>query len=399
MRSVFTKNSSWILGLFLVCTSNPVPAETAAETKRSSELPEFRNMVKESGFLFINGEWVARPYEIRADLAGLSINGTFCPVNLIRRDSSAPTAFESRRRRNDEVGDAQRGRVQEESGPVADEVDRPLQGSGFVAGWAGPGPSWVDSDRRLSFAARREASRISEALASDGIVLLSDRSQPVYIELPASRLTFLEAVVNRSDVPPHAEFLLDVPPQDRRAVLAWIRDFRPPAELAEKAAGLLQQNEQRLAADRAMVSALQLMDTLNYPLTMLGMLLGVLALGHILKWTARMVAIENGAASEPSLIRCVEVGLLLMLAMSILDLAWTAVAFRAGVMRELNPVAAQLVGSPMHLILFKVVATGAGGAILFVWRHRSQIQQAAWWMCLVCVLLTFRWVVFDSVLN
>jgi hypothetical protein len=68
-------------------------------------------------------------------------------------------------------------------------------------------------------------------------------------------------------------------------------------------------------------------------------------------------------------------------------------------MRELNPVAAQLVGSPMHLILFKVVATGAGGAILFIWRHRSQIQQAAWWMCLVCVLLTFRWVVFDSVLN
>lgn len=399
MRNIFRQNAGWIVGLILVCHSNPVPAETATDTKRGSELPQFRSLVEESGFLFINGEWVARPYEIRADLAGLSINGISCPVNLIRRDTPARTAFESRRRRNDEVGDAQRGRVQEESGPAADVVDRPLQVSGFVAGWAGPGPSWVDSDRRLSFAARREASRLAELLSSDGIALLSDRAQPVYIELPASRLTFLEAVVNRSAVPPHAEFLLDITPQDRRAVLAWIQDFKPPADLAAEASGLLQQNEQRLAADRAMVSALQLMDTLNYPLTMLGMLLGVLALGHILKWTARMVAIENGVASEPSLIRCVEVGLLLMLAMSVLDLAWTAVAFRAGVMRELNPVAAQLVGSPMHLILFKVVATGAGGAILFIWRRRSQIQQAAWWMCLVCVLLTFRWVVFDSVLN
>ena len=85
--------------------------------------------------------------------------------------------------------------------------------------------------------------------------------------------------------------------------------------------------------------------------------------------------------------------------MSVLDLVWTILAGQAGVMTELNPLAAKFIDSPGQLAFFKMFATATGFGILFVWRQRRQVQQAIWWMCLVCVLLTFRWVMFDSMIN
>ena len=84
--------------------------------------------------------------------------------------------------------------------------------------------------------------------------------------------------------------------------------------------------------------------------------------------------------------------------MSLIDLAWTILAGQAGVMKEAihwQP----LIWIPPQLVAFKVTATGLGCGILYAWRRQKQIQDATWWMCLVCVLLTFRWVVFDSVIG
>ena len=129
------------------------------------------------------------------------------------------------------------------------------------------------------------------------------------------------------------------------------------------------------------------------------MLLSVFALGHVLKWTAKSIVAEQNAAYSPEVTRCVEVALLLMLAMSLIDLVWTILAGQAGVMKEVNPLAATYLDSPVQLVAFKVTATGLGCGILYAWRRRKQVQDATWWMCLVCVLLTFRWVVFDSVIG
>ena len=141
------------------------------------------------------------------------------------------------------------------------------------------------------------------------------------------------------------------------------------------------------------------MEKFSYPLTLAAMLVGVIALGHVMKWTARTIVAEQREDYAPQIARCVEIALLLMLVMSSIDLVWTILAGQAGVMREVNPFAAGFIQSPLQLVMLKVCATGLGCGILYIWRQKPQIHDATWWMCLVCVLLTFRWVVFDSVLG
>ena len=63
----------------------------------------------------------------------------------------------------------------------------------------------------------------------------------------------------------------------------------------------------------AKMAALQRLDSMSYPLTVLGMLLSVFALGHVLKWTAKSIVAEQNADYTPEVTSCVEVALLLML--------------------------------------------------------------------------------------
>jgi len=65
-------------------------------------------------------------------------------------------------------------------------------------------------------------------------------------------------------------------------------------------------------------------------------------------------------------------------------------------MRELNPLASRLISDPEALVAFKVVATLLGCGVLFALRRHSRAQLASWWMCLVCTMLTFRWLMFNS---
>ena len=65
-------------------------------------------------------------------------------------------------------------------------------------------------------------------------------------------------------------------------------------------------------------------------------------------------------------------------------------------MKEVNPLAVGIVHSPQALAAFKVIATSLGFALLYALRKQKRGQEVTWWMCLVCVLVTFRWVIFDS---
>lgn len=144
---------------------------------------------------------------------------------------------------------------------------------------------------------------------------------------------------------------------------------------------------------RSEVEQLALLEQFAYPLTVMGMLLGVIALGYMLQWAGNgLNQVEPTAESE----RYVLIALWMMAGMAIVDFTWTVLAGQAGQMTEVNPLAAYLIHSPSQLAIFKVLAAGVGFGILYFWRQRQQIRQATWWMCLVSVLLTFRWVMFDS---
>ncbi len=82
--------------------------------------------------------------------------------------------------------------------------------------------------------------------------------------------------------------------------------------------------------------------------------------------------------------------------MSGLDLIWTLLAGQSGQMRELNPIGRNLIAHPVGLVAFKIIATVIGCVLLYVFRRDRRVAQAAWWLCLTLTVLTFRWLVFNS---
>ncbi|MEM0924846.1 MAG: DUF5658 family protein, partial [Planctomycetota bacterium] len=83
----------------------------------------------------------------------------------------------------------------------------------------------------------------------------------------------------------------------------------------------------------------------------------------------------------------------------LIDLIWTYAASNAGSMRELNPLASGLVKDPVLLSAFKFIATGSAMALFYVLRHQKFAQLGCWWCCLLLMLLTSRWVVFQSLFS
>ena len=65
-------------------------------------------------------------------------------------------------------------------------------------------------------------------------------------------------------------------------------------------------------------------------------------------------------------------------------------------MKELNPLGAALIDDPLALIALKAGATFLAITLLFMLRQHRVAQQGAWWGCLICTLLTVRWLTFNS---
>jgi hypothetical protein len=78
------------------------------------------------------------------------------------------------------------------------------------------------------------------------------------------------------------------------------------------------------------------------------------------------------------------------------DLSLTLAAQQAGTLLELNPLGSQLVANPLLLASFKITSLVAACAILVTLRRYRGAQVVSWWMCMVCTVLTYRWVTFNS---
>ena len=92
------------------------------------------------------------------------------------------------------------------------------------------------------------------------------------------------------------------------------------------------------------------------------------------------------------------VSLALIIALSLLDLTRTLLVSRTSLMKEVNPLGAALIDNPQALIALKTAATLFAVTHLYVLRQHRAAQQGAWWGCLVCTLLTARWLTFTSML-
>lgn len=298
--------------------------------------------VVEQGFLFVDGEYVDVPYRIRYTDSKLFINDM--PFDLMVFD-----------------------------------------------GWVGK----ASRSRRNGNASRRAARLLQQTLESGGVVILFPESPVVQI-YETNSYDLLRVLV---DDEARASFSItdlrrvNTVSIDQEAWKTFVRDFECPQELRERADPILTRVQAIEESNVAQISARRTLESSAYPLTVVGMLLVVMAFGHLLSFKPD----SEGEATEPRIAnRAVTRSLAFVAALSALDLIWTLLVSRAGDMKELNPLGAALIDDPLALIALKTIATLTPVVLLFFLRQHRVAQQGAWWACLICTLLTVRWLTFNS---
>lgn len=368
----------------------------------------YQQTVAGFGYVFHGGDWVKPPYVMEATSDSVFINGLFIHKVQAAKTAAASTPVASRALGQPALGHA---RTSRRDAPMRRGLPRRRRHPPQMAAPVGLLASETyDPDHGMSVYSEEHgdeeheeetseaeymAMEIGEVLSNGGAVIAFSDAEPVLIPDGIQISEFAKTLSSRDNLEVEQRFVNSCRQDSRATIREWLANFQPSSELLATMASVVAEYDQLEADALFQIQAVQWLDWLNYPLTMVGMLLGVVAFGHILKWAATMVS-QQGALAN---VQCTKRAIYLIGGMSVLDLVWTMAAYYAGAMREINPLAATLISSPGQLVLFKLMATGLGASILYAWRNRTQIQQATWWMCLVCVLLTFRWVVFDSVMN
>jgi hypothetical protein len=316
----------------------------------------------DNGLLFLDGEFLPRPYRICATSAGTSVNGRAVnsPLPPLDEEDEHPDRESSRRRPGWRWG------------------RMPLRGR--EAGWA----------------SRRTAETLEQMLANDAIVVGFANQELTIIQQLSKQCDFLQMLLAPDPSSKAFQTLIaDRATESARARWKeWILGFTSSDEfrsLAEQKIAFVDDIEARNSrASQAMLRA----QAMAYPLTVFGMVLGVLALGHLLRTAPKPGSEPN--SMRPDVIRATWVTLGLIAVMSACDLGWTILASSAGQMRELNPLGSRLIEHPHSLIAFKAALTMIGCGILGALRCDSRAQLVSWWLCLVSAVLTFRWVMFHS---
>ena len=329
--------------------------------------------VAEEGSLFVDGEYLPGPYTIQATADSVTINQI--PVSTIPGSS-----FVS------DVDDLEYNELPPRDGSRGRERGR------------GRGQNRRELHRPGDVTAVRTAHRLADSLQEGSDVVLFTGFPMRVIAVGGSQFEFYSALVADEPTPEQRRgFLQLVRDESEKAKWnQWLNGFQPTPDLRSRMKKAISESNAIVQEAASRTAARSRLETFAYPLTLIGMMLGVIAFGHMLKWTGRNLVMDQTGQTTPETTRCAEVALLLMLGMSAIDLLWTIMAGQAGVMKEINPLAAGLIHTPTSLAFFKVTATAIGCGLLYAFRDRRRVQEATWWMCLVCVLVTFRWVMFDS---
>lgn len=369
------------------------------------------SVFSESGLFFLNGKYIEAPYQIEATEASIRVNGIVCaveskpPFQGLGYGSEFGEGFRGRgmrggfgnrnRFRHRDFSEDQEFRREDRSEEETAQIEDFQQRAEFRS--RSDFRPRGEFRPRADFDNRRNAQRIVAALNERRAVLLFEQTGEL-IEVPqVLALDFYEVLLtepsDRELIPKLAN--LELSQETSEIWNEWLRNYIP----SETEQILLTQHyndrKQLENQNHRAVAAIRRLESFSYPLTLLGMIVGVVALGHLLRWPRKGDLAEAGSET----VRAVEIALWLMMGMALIDLVWTILASQAGMMREVNPLAEKLVDSPLQLSIFKTFATAVGFGIFYLWRQRQQIQVATWWMCLVCVLVTFRWIIFDSVIS
>lgn len=338
-----------------------VSVSTVNAQPRWEDAREPQQARSEHGFVFLDGEYVPPPYNLKIVGTKFTINdrvATETPASPETDDLSRRAPFPPDRR-------GPRGRRE-----------------------FGPPP----------FPRPGEAKAIADLL-DDGAVFVYFTGRPhLCLARTLTREEFLQCLVESEDRIGLIERLTNslAHPADREQWRTWLVSYVPPPQLADRAQRDLSESAQLEKKGRDAYHSQQRLQSLAYPLTVLGMCLGVFALGHLLQSPPdnRLRAQSTRRCARHC--RAAVISLVLIALLSGLDLTWTLLASQAGQMTELNPIGHQLLDQPTMLSALKVGSTFLSCGVLLMIRRHPRAQQATWWLCLICTVLTFRWLVLNS---
>jgi hypothetical protein len=306
------------------------------------------------GYLFIDGQYVSPPYEIRVRDNLISVNGEdfaedYFDLSSFKREGS------------ERMG---RNRWMKPAGPR-------FQGN------------------RDAFNPINRISRELEQVSFDAIVILFPQEKPLVLYPDRNGLQLLGALMGH-EVSAGPGILA---PQDLAIWNRLVSAFQPSDEFVARATADIEEAEQAANAGDRTTAANQLVAQLSYPLTVFAMVIVVLGFGHLL---SNRPALDHESDDQTKIRQVVVRSLAIIALLSTVDVVWTLAASNAGTMRELNPLGSRLIGEPALLILFKLTVVGTSIGILYALHRRPVAQIASWWCCLLLTLLTARWVVFQS---
>jgi hypothetical protein len=243
---------------------------------------------------------------------------------------------------------------------------------------------------------RYQATEILRQLENSGVVL-AFAGQPLVKLDGASAYALFKLLMSNGGYAERVSMVDRLPPDfDLEMWNGWLDRYEAPAALRGRATALISSFDTAEREAMAAIAATRRINALAYPLTIVGFVVTVLAVGHLLGGRPHAGKPRDGQDSSPEMIRALNWTLALIAMMSVLDLTWTILAAQADQMRELNPFGSHLVEDPRHLVGFKVGATFPSLALLWLLRSYKRAQIAAWWICLILTVLAFRWLAFNS---
>lgn len=325
----------------------------------SQPIVKIRRDTAEDGYVIIDGKYLPPPYSIEQRGNEFFIAGHFIPTKGLFSDGS---------RGGDE------GRLEERPAP------RPA---------ARPG--------------KRMLARMKNRLQEGVLLIVWGREHSVFLDA-FDTASVLDVLVSESSPDDRAQLLVERTPIHWVTSKQWAliaSQFSATSELRERAGGLISFFREDLDTAarlehpnhfRWMLSS----RPFSYGITVLAMMLAVVATGNLLtsrpegqgRWPERNDSVEDR--------RKVVHNVMLLGALSTVDLLLTLSAQQAGTLIELNPLGAHLLANPAMLAVFKLTTFAVVCLILLSLRGYRGAQVASWWMCMVCTILTYRWVTFNS---
>ncbi|NLE39508.1 MAG: hypothetical protein GX621_15915 [Pirellulaceae bacterium] len=378
------------LGLMIGAAGSSA-ADRDAREEALADAPIIWGVPIDSGFLIFKGNYLPAPYVVGTRGDELFINDLPIKTEHLYMRGWGPGGFRSRWRY--EPRDETRGPRSQDSG------ETPSKEAGETSG-RGARETRRESSREEF--ERREpprplpnyTARVERQLENQALLIVFNDDRAVFVPNGFEVKTL--------------EILLGGEPRDEKTQALrklgfdtiesarWHEltgAFQPSAELAARVEKL---KASRPVPARHPVPATELSKSLRYSITVIGIVLGVVALGSLLSSRPDSRApwreIDTSGDSIPMVIRNVA----FVIVLSFFDLACTLLARGSDGFVEINPLGSGLLEDPIMLAAFKVSSLLLGCGILLSLRRYRGAQIASWWLCLVCTILTFRWATYGS---